>query len=204
MRLHQDPRAPNPRRVRMFLAEKQLLDRIELVEVSIATRGTESADFLAKNPLGMVPVLELDDGRLLRESMAIMRYLDELHPDPPLFGTDPWSRAQVEMWSRHAELEVLFPIAQVFRNSHPFWVGRLRQAPEFADIMRELLGKRLTWLDRELADRPFVAGEAFTAADITLVCGLDFGKLSNIRIGDDTPHLARWHRAISARPSARA
>jgi|JI10StandDraft_1071094.scaffolds.fasta_scaffold283016_3 glutathione S-transferase len=204
MRLYHDLRAPNPRRVRMFLAEKGLLDQVELVEVSIATHANMTPAFLDKNPLGLVPVLELPDGRTLRESMAICRYLEELHPTPSLFGADPWSRAQIEQWNRHAELEVLVPVAQVFRNSHAFWHGRLRQAPEFAEIMRELVAVRMAWLDGELATRPFLAGDHFTVADITLLCGLDFGKVSGIRVGDDTPNLKRWHQTISARPSAKA
>ncbi len=204
MRLHQDPRAPNPRRVRIYLAEKGLADQVTLVEVPLATRANEEPAFLARNPIGLVPVLELDDGRHLRESMAIIRYLEELHPDPPLCGTDAWSRATIEMWNRTAELEVLFPVAQVFRNSHAFWQGRLRQAPEFADIMREHTLKRMAWLDRELAARPYLAGDTFSVADITLLCGLDFGKVSNLRVGDETPNLLRWHREVSARPSARA
>ncbi|MBL8621065.1 MAG: glutathione S-transferase family protein [Myxococcales bacterium] len=204
MRLYHDLRAPNPRRVRMFLAEKGLTDQVELVEVSIASHANMTPAFLDKNPLGLVPVLELPDGRTLRESMAICRYLEELHPTPSLFGTDAWSRAQIEQWNRHAELEVLLPVAQVFRNSHAFWQGRLRQAPEFAEIMREHVKVRLAWLDGELATREFLGGDHFTVADITLLCGIDFGKVSAIRIGDDTPNLKRWHQAISARPSAKA
>ena len=188
----------------MYLAEKGLADQVTLVEVPLASRANEAPEFLARNPLGLVPVLELDDGRHLRESMAIIRYLEELHPEPSLLGTDPWSRATIEMWNRTAELEVLFPVAQVFRNSHAFWQGRLRQAPDFAEIMREHATKRMAWLDVELADRPFLAGDAFSVADITLLCGLDFGKVSNLRVGIETPHLLRWHREVSARPSAKA
>ena len=204
MRLYHDTRAPNPRRVRVFLAEKGLTDRVELVEVSINAKAHLSPEHLARHPLGMVPVLELDDGRVLTESVAICRYLEELHPAPALFGTDPWSRAKVEEWNRHAELELLGPISQVFRNSHPFWQGRIEQAPAFADIMRTLVGERFAWLDRELAGRPFLAGDTFTVADITALCAIDFGKPSGIRVGDATPHLARWYREVSARPSAKA
>lgn len=204
MRLYHDLRAPNPRRVRMYLAEKGLTDQVELVEVSIASHANMTPAFLDKNPLGLVPVLELPDGRTLRESMAICRYLEELHPAPSLFGTDPWMRAQIEQWNRHAELEVLLPVAQIFRNSHAFWQGRLRQAPEFAEIMREHVKSRLAWLDGELATREFLGGDHFSVADITLLCGIDFGKVSGIRVGDDTPNLKRWHQAISARPSAKA
>jgi glutathione S-transferase len=204
MRLYQDSRAPNPRRVRMFLVEKGLAAGVELIEVSINDLAHQQPAYLEKNPLGLVPVLELDDGRLLRESIAICRYLDELHPEPALFGSDAWSRAQVEQWNRHAELELLFAVAQVFRNSHPFWQGRIKQAPEFAEIMREHLARRFAWLDGELATRPWLAGDDFSIADITAVCALDFGKVSGIRIGEGTPHLARWHADVKARPSYKA
>lgn len=204
MLLYQDSRAPNPRRVRMFLAEKGLTDNVDFIEVSINDRAHQQPEYLEKNPLALVPVLELADGRLLRESMAICRYLEELHPTPELFGTDPWSRAQIEQWNRHAELELLFPVAQVFRNSHPFWLGRIRQAPEFAEIMREHLAKRFVWLDNELANRPWLAGDAISVADITALCAIDFGKISQIRIGDDTPHLARWYADMKTRPSYKA
>jgi glutathione S-transferase len=203
-RLYHDTRAPNPRRVRMFFAEKGLGAELELVEVSINARANQSPEHLARHPLGLVPVLELADGRSLRESIAICRYIEELHPEPRLFGEDPWQRAMIEQWNRLAELELLWPIGQVFRNSHAFWQGRIRQAPEFADIMREQVRERMGWLDRELAGRRFVAGDAFSVADITLLCGLDFGKVSGIRVGDDTPDLKRWHAEVSARPSARA
>jgi glutathione S-transferase len=208
MLLYQDPRAPNPRRVRMFMAEKDLGGRgisVELIEVSINASENRSAAHLARHPLGLLPVLELGDGRVLRESMAICRFLEETYPDPPLFGVDAWDRAQVEMWNRHAELELLFPVAQVFRNTHAFWTGRIKQSPEFGEIMRELVEERMTWLDRELGQRRFLAGDAFTVADITAVCALDFGKISNLRISDDRHrNLARWHAEVKARPSYKA
>lgn len=204
MRLYQDTKAPNPRRVRMFLVEKGLAEGVELVEVSINERKHQEPAFLEKNPLGLVPVLELDDGRLLRESVAICRYLEELHPEPSLFGTDAWERAQIEQWNRHAELELLFAVAQVFRNSHPFWEGRIKQAPDYAEIMREHLQRRFAWIDGELAGRPWLAGERFSIADITAICAIDFGRVSSIRIGDDTPHLQRWYADVKARPSYKA
>ena len=204
MLLYQDSRAPNPRRVRMFLAEKGLTAEVELIDVSINDRAHEQPTYLEKNPLALVPTLELADGRLLRESIAICRYIEELHPEPLLFGADAWQRAQIEQWNRHAELELLFPVAQVFRNSHPFWLGRIRQAPEFAEIMREHLGKRFAWLDRELAHRPWLAGDSFSVADITALCAIDFGKISQIRVGDDTPHLARWYADMKTRASYKA
>jgi glutathione S-transferase len=205
MKLFHDPRAPNPRRVRIFLSEKGLIDQVEQIEVSINDRQHREPEHLARHPLGLVPVLELDDGRHLRESMAICRYLEELHPEPNLLGAEPWERAQIEQWNRHAELELMGPIAQVFRNTHPFWQGRIAQAPEFGAIARDVLAERMAWFDRELAGRPYIAGDRFTVADITALCGLDFGKVSGIRIDAAThPNLARWRADVSARPSARA
>jgi glutathione S-transferase len=201
MLLYQDPAALNPRRVRVFLAEKAL--PYDTVEISIASRANLSAEYLIKNPLGLLPVLELADGRVLRESVAICRYLEELHPEPNLLGADAWERATIEQWNRHAELELLMPMAQIFRNEHRFWQGRIPQSPEYAGILRELVGRRFAWIDSELAHREFIAGDRFTIADITALCGIDFGKLSKIRIDPAvTPHLARWHQAVSARPSA--
>lgn len=203
MLLYSDPRAPNPRRVRIFLAEKGIA--YDTIEVSIAAAQHQAPAFRAKNPLSLLPVLELPDGRVLRESMAICRFLEEEHPEPNLFGADAWERAQIEQWNRHAELELLYPIAQVFRNSHAFWVGRIRQSAEFADIMREVIGQRLSWFDSELASRPYLAGPRFTIADITALCAIDFGKVSQIRLDPATqPNLVAWHARVSARPSAKA
>src|SRR5258706_8474080 len=135
MLLSADPRAPNPRRVRMFLAEKNV--GYDTIEVLIAQSAHLTDEFRRKNPLSLLPVLEFPDGRILRESMAICRYLEEMHPTPNLFGDDAWERAQIEMWNRHAELELLLPTAQVFRNTHAFWVGKIKQVPEFGAIMKE-------------------------------------------------------------------
>ena len=128
MLLYHDPRAPNPRRVRIFLAEKGVA--YDTIEVLIADRAHQTEEFRRKNPLSLLPVLELGDGRILRESMAICRFVEESYPEPNLFGADTWERAQIEMWNRHAELELLWPISQVFRNSHAFWVGRISTSAE--------------------------------------------------------------------------
>lgn len=203
MLLYHDLRAPNPRRVRMFLAEKGVA--YDTIEVSIAAQAHQTPEFKKKNPIALLPVLELADGKILRESMAICRYIEELHPEPNLFGADAWERAQVEMWNRHAELELLYPLAQVFRNTHKFWVGRIKQSPEFAEIMREHIASRFEWLDGELAKRQFIAGDRFTVADITALCAIDFGKVSDIRIdAAKYPNLAAWHQRVSGRPSSKA
>lgn len=203
MLLYHDPRAPNPRRVRVFLAEKGVA--YDTIEVLIANAAHQTPEFRKKNPIALLPVLELADGRVLRESMAICRYIEETHPEPNLFGADAWERAQIEMWNRHAELELLWPISQVFRNTHKFWEGRIKQAPDFATVMREHLAERFDWLEGELSGRSYMAGERFTVADITAMCAIDFGKVSDIRIKAETyPHLAAWHKRVSERPSAKA
>ncbi|MEO8700354.1 MAG: glutathione S-transferase family protein [Kofleriaceae bacterium] len=203
MLLYHDPRAPNPRRVRVFLAEKGVA--YDTIEVLIATSAHQTPEFTKKNPIQLLPVLELADGKVLRESMAICRYIEELHPEPNLFGVDAWERAQIEQWNRHAELEVFYPVSQIFRNSHAFWVGRIKQSAEFATIMREHVASRLDWLEGELANRQYIAGDRFTVADITALCALDFAKVSDIRIKSDThPNLAAWHARVAGRPSAKA
>jgi glutathione S-transferase len=203
MLLYHDPSALNPRRVRIFLAEKAVA--YDTIEISIAAAAHQTPEFRKKNPISLLPVLELGDGRILRESMAICRYMEELHPEPNLFGTDPWERAQIEMWNRHAELELLLPIAQVFRNSNAFWVGRIKQSAEYGEIMRELVSGRFDWFEEELGQREYLAGPRFTVADITALCAIDFGKVSNLRIKTEThPNLAAWHARVSARPSAKA
>jgi glutathione S-transferase len=203
MLLYQDPRAPNPRRVRIFLAEKHVA--YDTIEVSILDKANETPEFKKKNPISLLPVLELPDGRVLRESIAICRYLEELHPEPNLFGTDPWERAQIEQWNRHAELELFWTIRDVFRNTHSFWTGRIKQSPEYGEIMREHAYERMAWFDKELGDHPYIAGDRFTVADITALVALDFGRVSNIRI-DPAKHvnLAAWHKRINERDSAKA
>jgi glutathione S-transferase len=203
MLLYHDPSALNPRRVRIFLAEKAVA--YDTIEVSIAAAAHQTPEFRKKNPISLLPVLEFEDGRILRESMAICRYLEELHPEPNLFGADAWERAQVEMWNRHAELELLLPIAQVFRNSHAFWEGKIKQAPDFAVIMKEQLALRLEWLEGELGRRDYMAGNRFTVADITAMCAIDFARISKIRLDPATqPNLSAWHARVAARPSAKA
>jgi glutathione S-transferase len=202
MKIYSSQTAPNPRRVRIFLAEKGI--QVPYEEVDIVNAVNRSPEFRKKNPMGTVPVLELDDGTCIAESVAICRYFEELQPDPPLMGMDARDRAVVEMWQRRMEFELLWNIANAFRHRHEFFKGRIPQVPEYAEVGRQTAEERLKWLNEVLADRPFIAGERYTIADITALCAIDFGRVSKIRIQPEQPHLARWHEAVSARPSAKA
>jgi glutathione S-transferase len=202
VKLHDSKLAPNPRRVRIFLAEKGI--DVPLVNVDIAKAENRQPAFLAKNPMGGLPVLELDDGTCIAETVAICRYFEESQPEPPLMGVGAKGRALVEMWNRRMELELFVPIAQVFRNTHEFFKGRIEQVPAWGEACRRVAEKRLAWLDQELAGREFVAGDRFTIADITALCGIDFGRITKTSIQPGQKNLERWHAAVSARPSAKA
>jgi glutathione S-transferase len=188
--------------VRIFLAEKGI--QVPYEEVDIGKAVNRSPEFRKKNPMGTVPVLELDDGTCIAESVAICRYFEELHPNPPLMGVDARDRAVVEMWQRRMEFELLLPTANSFRHRHEFFKGRIPQVPEFAEVSRKAAENGLAWLDQVLADRPFIAGERYTIADITALCSVDFGRVSKLRIQPEQKNLTRWYEAVSTRPSAKA
>jgi len=202
MKIYESHNAPNPRRVRIFLAEKGI--QVPYEEVDIVKAVNREDEFRKKNPLSTVPVLELDDGTFISESVAICRYFEEVQPLPPLFGADAKQRALVEMWNRLMEFNILQPIADAFRQRHDFFKGRIRQLAEYAEVQRLNAEDGLDWLDRELAARRFIAGEQFSIADITAVVAIDFGRVSKIAIKPDQLNLARWHAEVSARPSAKA
>ncbi len=202
MKIYDSKTAPNPRRVRIFVAEKGI--QIPYEEVDLVKAVNRGEEFRKKNPSGTVPVLELDDGTCISETVAICRYLEELHPNPPLMGVDAKDRALVEMWQRRMELELLIPIADAFRQRHDFFKGKIRQLPEYAEVQKKNAEDRLARLDNELANRKFIAGDRYTIADITALCAIDFGRVSKIAIQPDQANLARWHAEVSARASAKA
>ncbi|MFP6626673.1 MAG: glutathione S-transferase family protein [Deltaproteobacteria bacterium] len=202
MKLYDSTIAPNPRRVRMFLAEKGI--EVPLEEVDINHAENRKPPFLAKNPMGTLPVLELDDGTYLAESQAICHYFEGLHPEPPLIGTTPQQRAIVQMWDRRMELEIMLPLLGAFRHSSTFFKGRITQVPEYVEPCRHAAAKRLAWVDEVLASREFVAGDGLSLADITLFCTLDFGALVGENYDPKLGNVARWHAAMKERPSAAA
>jgi glutathione S-transferase len=202
MKIHEFTQAPNPRRVRVFLAEKGI--QVPLEQVNLGTADNRKPEFLKKNPMGGVPVLELDDGTFIAESVAICRYFEDLHPEPDLMGKDAKEKAVIEMWNRRMEFEVLQMTAGSFRNTSEFFKGRIPQVPEYGEICKNAAVKRLEWLDGELANRKFIAGNRYTIADITAMVGIDFGRTTGIKIQESQKNLARWHAEVSSRPSAKA
>ena len=202
MKLYDDARAPSPRRVRMFAAEKGL--SIPLAAVDIAAGGTQSPAFLEVNPLGEVPVLELDDGTRITESLAICRYLEASHPEPNLLGRDPRETAAIEAMVLQIMFRAYVPTAQAFRHTHRFWAGRVTQVPEYGALARADALAEWARLDRLLGSREYLAGDRFSFADVVGFTTLEFGKPSGIRVQPEQAALARWHAAVGARPSARA
>ena len=196
--------APNPRKVRIFLAEKGIA--VPLERVRMMKREHKAPDFLKKNSLGQVPVLELDDGTYISESLAICRYFDELHPEPALFGSTAVERAQIEMWIRRAEFRLWNPMGQVWINADPRTaVVNPNQFKDYGEHNRKVVARAMTWIDGELADgREFLAGKHFSMADIVLLCGIDFARFVEMDMPDDAKHLRAWHARVSARPSASA
>ncbi len=196
--------APNPRKVRMFLAEKGL--SVELVHVPMKDRAHKAPDFLVKNSLGQLPVLETDDGHFISESVAICRYLEELHPAKPLFGYTALDKAAIEMWIKRVEFRLWAPMSQVWRNDDPRTEHVVKvRFKDFGEYSRTQVAEAMSWIDRELGDgRQFLAGKEFSMADIVLLCGIDFAKFVNMPIPGNAANLTRWHAVVSARPTARA
>ena len=191
--------APNALRLTIFLREKGL--DIPVTPVNVLDGDTRTEKFLALNPLGEIPVVELDDGTILTESIAICRYFEALHPAPSLFGVDAKSQAVIEMWNRRMELKVFNTIGDFTRHEFQFFADR-GQVPAFAELRRNDFASILNWLDRELADgRPFIAGEAFSVADITGMVTLVLALFAHYDVGVGRAHLSRWAESMRGRPS---
>jgi glutathione S-transferase len=202
MKLYDSKMAPNPRRVRIFLAEKGI--RIPDEQVDLAQAQNRTAEFLKINPMGGVPVLQLDDGTHLAESVAICRYFEETRPEPRLMGIDARDHALVEMWQRRMELNLFAMVTGAFRNTSDFFKGRLPQVPAYGEVCRQAAEKAFAMVDGFLADREFIAGDRYSIADITALVAVDFARLIKLRISPEQKNLARWHAAVSSRPSAQA
>jgi glutathione S-transferase len=203
MRLYDGGRAPNPRRVRVFLAEKGI--SIPREQVDLGKLEHKSPAYAAVNPLQRVPALELDDGSVITESIAICRYFELLNPEPPLFGVGPRDMAVVEMWQRRVELHLLFPVSHVFRHLHPAMKEmQVPQVPDWAEANKPYVQEFLVLLDDQLKDHRYIAGDRYSVADITGLVAVDFMKPAKLAVPEPLSNIKRWHAEVSARPSAQA
>jgi glutathione S-transferase len=209
MKLYDYAMAPNPRRVRIFLAEKGI--EIPVEQVDLRERQNVGDDYLAINQYGTVPLLELDNGKHICESIAICRYFEAVQPDPALMGSDPEEQARIEMFQRLVELNGLMPAGEAFRNSHPAFEGRgmagpltMAQSPDLAERGTIRVGKFFEKLDNELKNKEFIAGDKYSIADITGLVAIDFAGWSKLVPTDSQVNLKAWYDRVNARPSAKA
>jgi glutathione S-transferase len=203
MKILQTKTAPNPRRVRVFLAEKGI--EVPYEELDLMQGALKTPEFTKLNPFQRVPVLVLDDGTAISETMAICRYFEETKPEPALFGKGAKQRALIEMWNRRMELGLLFSVAQAFRHLHPAAAQlEVPQVAAWGEANKPRAQEVLQLLDEELGKRRFVAGDDFTVADITALVAIDFARVARIQRAESLKNLARWHGEVSARPSAKA
>jgi glutathione S-transferase len=203
MKLYDGGRAPNPRRVRIFLAEKGITVPTEQVDLGKLQQRSDA--YTAINPMQRVPALVLDDGTVIAESIAICRYFEAVQPDPPLFGHGALSSALIEMWNRRVELHLFLPVATVFQHLHPAMKIMIApQVAEWGEANKPRVFDFLRFLDGELQNRPFVAGADYSVADITALVAVDFMRVSKLAVPEDLVHVRRWHETVSARPSAKA
>jgi glutathione S-transferase len=203
MKLYDTPLAPNPRRVRWFMAEKGVTD-VEIVTLNLLEGTHKQPDYLQKAGLPNVPMLEMDDGTCITESVAICRYLESRYPEPNLFGRTPEETAVVEMWMRRAEMLVATPFMLGVRHSHPALAVLEQQNATVADYNKEAGLKALKVLDRRLAESEWLAADRITIADIVGFVGIDFGRMIRLKPPEDLTHVARWAAAMRARPAAAA
>jgi glutathione S-transferase len=202
MLLHDNSWAPNPRRVRIFLAEKGI--EVPMRQVDLRKAEHWQAEFTAINPLQRVPALELDDGAVLTESVAICRYFEELHPEPPLFGKDARERGFVEMWNRRLELLLMAPLGYAFRHIHPAMANAEDQVPRWGEINKLRALAFLDLFDRHLMTSRFAAGENFSIADITGFVAIWMMGPAKLPLPDHIAHVKRWHSDVASRPSMAA
>ena len=194
--------APNPRRVRIFAAEKGI--SLPSKEVSIPAREHKAPDYVAKNPRGQTPALELDDGTVIAESVAICRFLEALHPDPPLFGRTPTEIGLIEMWNRRVEMILMPPVGAVWVHTHKFTAMLPGRNAEWGESNRPRIADAFAFFDRSLENSEFLAGDRFSMADILLLTTVDFATFIGAGPSAENGALMRWHEAVSARPSASA
>lgn len=204
MKIYETRVAPNPRRVRVFLAEKGLGSDIDYVQIDLQKGENLSAEFRQKNPMAKVPVLELDDGTWIAESVAICRYFEEIQPEPTLMGRNPLEKAQVEMWQRWLELYFLMPTGMCFQHTSGYFKDRMTPNKEWGEDCGKASAKFFKKLDAHLEGKQFILGDYFSIADITALCTVDFNKVNSLRIQPEHKNLQAWYERMNARPSAKA
>jgi glutathione S-transferase len=204
MRLYNSPNpAPNPRRVRMFAAEKGIALQVE--QVSLIAHEHKSPDYLAINPRGQTPALALEDGTVITESVSICRYLEAMHPDPPLFGTNPVEMATIDMWIRRTEFVLGASVSAIWVHTHPLTAKIvLERFEDYGDSHRPKVTAAMAMCNDALANTPHIAGDNFSAADIMLLSIIDFAGFIGLPIPEEMTHLRDWHDRVSSRPSAQA
>lgn len=199
MKIFEAHQAPNPRRVRMFLAEKGIA--MEYVEVDIAAGDNLTAEMRAKNPTTKIPFLELDDGTCIGESIAICRYFEEMFAENPLMGRTPLEKAQVEMWQRRVEFHFMLPIGMCFQHSTGYFKDRMMPVAEWGKVSGENAVAYFDELNTHFKESTYLVGDYFSIADIALLCAIDFARVVKIRPSDKHEHLLDWYKKVSARPS---
>ena len=203
MKLYDSYRAPNPRRVRWFMAEKGI-DDIEVVNLNVFEGEHRKPDYLAKAGLPNVPALEMDDGTCITESVAICRYLESVYPEPNMFGRDPKETAIIEMWTRRVEMLVSTPLMLTVRHSHPALAALEKQVPEVAETNRRGAERALKVLERRLGESEFIAADRVTMADILAATAIDFSRMAKFSVPEEFANVRRWYEAMMARDAAKA
>jgi len=203
MKLYETATAPNPRRVRMFMAEKGLLEQVECIEIDLAKGENLTPEFVARNPMKKVPVLELDDGTCLAETMAICRYVEEAHPETlPLLGTSPKQKALIEQWLRWIDFYFMMPVGMCFQHTSGYFKDRMTCFPEYGQDCYGKAQEFMAFLDQHLATHDYLVGDEFSAADINAFATLAFARVVKLRADSSLPNLSAWYERIAARPSA--
>ncbi len=203
MKILETKTAPNPRRVRMFMSEKGLLDKAEFVEIDLLKGENLTPEYAARNPMKKVPVLELDDGTCISETMAICRYFEESYPDTPsLLGDTPLEKALVEQWLRWIEFSLSMPTGMCFQHTTGYFKDRMNPISEWGEECRTMVEKFLHFLDKQLDGREYICCDRFTAADINAFTSVAFARVVDIRIKPEQTNLQAWYDRIKQRPSA--
>lgn len=202
MKIYDTKTAPSPRRVRIFLAEKNI--PMEYVQVDLQNGENISPQMRQKNPMGKIPILELDDGTCISEGASICLYFEQLYPDINLLGENALEKASIDMWHRQIELYFFGQVGMCFQHTTGYFKDRMTPVKEYGEVAGKNAADYLKVLEKRLSESEFIATDRFTIADITAMCAVDFARVVNIKLTDEQTNLRRWYNAVSSRPSAKA